>query len=278
MKIELKDLFSLKNKVIVITGAAGLLGKKHAEVIAAYGGSPVLLDISFDSVVKMSDRLNRKYGVESSGYSVDITNESEIEKNLKLVVKKYGKIDGLVNNAANNPKMEEKSEKNFSRLENFKLDIWDQDVQVGLTGAFLCVKHYGFQISKNPNGGVIINISSDLGLIAPDQRLYAIEGVDSTQQSVKPVSYSVVKSGLIGLTRYLATYWADKNVRCNAMCPGGVENNQPDDFIKKVSFRIPMGRLAQKDEYLSTLIWMLSESSSYLNGAIVPIDGGRTTW
>lgn len=278
MKIELKDLFSLKNKVIVITGAAGLLGKKHAEVIAAYGGSPVLLDISFDSVVKMSDRLNRKYGVESSGYSVDITNESEIEKNLKLVVKKYGKIDGLVNNAANNPKMEEKSEKNFSRLENFKLDIWDQDVQVGLTGAFLCVKHYGFQISKNPNGGVIINISSDLGLIAPDQRLYAIEGVDSTQQSVKPVSYSVVKSGLIGLTRYVATYWADKNVRCNAMCPGGVENNQPDDFIKKVSFRIPMGRLAQKDEYLSTLIWMLSESSSYLNGAIVPIDGGRTTW
>jgi NAD(P)-dependent dehydrogenase (short-subunit alcohol dehydrogenase family) len=174
--------------------------------------------------------------------------------------------------------MEEKSEKNFSRLENFKLDIWDQDVQVGLTGAFLCVKHYGFQISKNPNGGVIINISSDLGLIAPDQRLYAIEGVDSTQQSVKPVSYSVVKSGLIGLTRYVATYWADKNVRCNAMCPGGVENNQPDDFIKKVSFRIPMGRLAQKDEYLSTLIWMLSESSSYLNGAIVPIDGGRTTW
>lgn len=278
MKIELKDLFSLKNKVIVITGAAGLLGKKHAEVIAAYGGSPVLLDISFDSVAKMSDRLNRKYGVESSGYSVDITNESEIEKNLKLVVKKYGKIDGLVNNAANNPKMEEKSEKNFSRLENFKLDIWDQDVQVGLTGAFLCVKHYGFQISKNPNGGVIINISSDLGLIAPDQRLYAIEGVDSTQQSVKPVSYSVVKSGLIGLTRYVATYWADKNVRCNAMCPGGVENNQPDDFIKKVSFRIPMGRLAQKDEYLSTLIWMLSESSSYLNGAIVPIDGGRTTW
>ena len=278
MKIELKDLFSLKNKVIVITGAAGLLGKKHAEVIAAYGGSPVLLDISFDSVAKMSDRLNRKYGVESSGYSVDITNESEIEKNLKLEVKKYGKIDGLVNNAANNPKMEEKSEKNFSRLENFKLDIWDQDVQVGLTGAFLCVKHYGFQISKNPNGGVIINISSDLGLIAPDQRLYAIEGVDSTQQSVKPVSYSVVKSGLIGLTRYVATYWADKNVRCNAMCPGGVENNQPDDFIKKVSFRIPMGRLAQKDEYLSTLIWMLSESSSYLNGAIVPIDGGRTTW
>ncbi len=278
MKIELKELFSLKNKVIVITGAAGLLGKKHAEVIAAYGGSPVLLDISFDSVAKMSDRLNRKYGVESSGYSVDITNESEIEKNLKLVVKKYGKIDGLVNNAANNPKMEEKSEKNFSRLENFKLDIWDQDVQVGLTGAFLCVKHYGFQISKNPNGGVIINISSDLGLIAPDQRLYAIEGVDSTQQSVKPVSYSVVKSGLIGLTRYVATYWADKNVRCNAMCPGGVENNQPDDFIKKVSFRIPMGRLAQKDEYLSTLIWMLSESSSYLNGAIVPIDGGRTAW
>ena len=163
-------------------------------------------------------------------------------------------------------------------MENFKLDIWNEDIKVGLTGAFLCAKHYGFQISKNPIGGVFVNISSDLGLIAPDQRLYSIEGLQNEQQNVKPITYSVVKSGLIGLTRYIATYWTDQNVRCNAMCPGGVENNQPNDFIKKVSSRIPMGRLASESEYQGTLVWMLSESSSYLNGAIISVDGGRTAW
>jgi NAD(P)-dependent dehydrogenase (short-subunit alcohol dehydrogenase family) len=191
---------------------------------------------------------------------------------------KFGKIDGLVNNAANNPKVEDNNEVNFSRLENFPLDIWNADINVGLTGAFLSAKHYGFAISKNPNGGSIVNISSDLGLIAPDQRLYKKEGVNENKQNVKPITYSVVKTGLIGLTRYLATYWTDKNVRCNAMCPGGVENEQPEDFLKEVNARIPMGRMAYSDEYQGTLLWMLSDASSYLNGSIVTIDGGRTAW
>ena len=163
-------------------------------------------------------------------------------------------------------------------MENFPLDIWNDDIAVGLTGSFLCAKHYGFAISQNPNGGSIINISSDLGLIAPDQRLYSKDGVDNGKQNVKPVTYSVVKTGLIGLTRYLATYWADKNVRCNAMCPGGVENGQPEEFLKEVSARIPMGRMANASEYQGTLLWMLSDASSYLNGAIIPIEGGRTVW
>ena len=123
-----------------------------------------------------------------------------------------------------------------------------------------------------------MNISSDLGLIAPDQRLYTKDGIDNDKQNVKPVTYSVVKTGLIGLTRYLATYWTYKNVRCNAMCPGGVENGQPNDFLSEVNKRIPMGRMANVAEYQGTLIWMLSDASSYLNGAIVPIEGGRTTW
>ena len=129
-----------------------------------------------------------------------------------------------------------------------------------------------------PNGGAIVNISSDLGVMAPDQRLYAEEGVVDDKQNVKPVTYSVVKSGMIGLTRYLSTYWAEKNVRCNAMCPGGVENGQPDDFLDKVNSRIPMNRLANADEYQGTLLWMLSDASSYLNGAIISVDGGRTAW
>jgi len=275
---ELSNIFSLKGKVIVITGAAGLLGQKHAEAIAAYGGNPILLDLSKDVVEVMAKKLNKQYAVKSAGFAVDITNELQVERNAAYLIDQYGKIDGLVNNAANNPKVESTEDKKFSRLENFSLDVWNQDIAVGLTGAFLCAKHYGFQISKNPEGGSIVNISSDLGLIAPDQRLYARQGLLEDQQPVKPVTYSVVKTGLIGLTRYLATYWADKNLRCNAICPGGVENGQSVDFLEKVSFRIPMSRLAEVDEYQGTLLWMLSDASSYLNGAVIPVDGGRTTW
>ncbi len=275
---ELGNLFSLEGKVIIITGANGLLGKKHAEVIAAYGGNPILLDLSEDAVHHMAKKLNKKYSVKSAGFAVDITNEMQVERNASYLMDQYGKIDGLVNNAANNPKVEASEYKNFSRLENFPLNIWSQDIAVGLTGAFLCAKHYGYQISLNPLGGSIINISSDLGVIAPDQRLYENKGECSKKQNVKPVTYSVVKTGIIGLTRYLATYWADKNVRCNALCPGGVENNQPDEFIQKVISRIPMNRLAKVDEYQGTIVWMLSDAATYLNGAVISVDGGRTIW
>ena len=278
MSHDLNNLFNLDGKVIIITGASGLLGKKHAEAVAAYGGHPVLLDLSADAVVSMADDLNKQFGVNATGYQVDITDEARIEENVQQLLDKYGRIDGLVNNAANNPKVEDSSEKNFSRLENFPVDIWNQDVAVGLTGAFLCAKHYGHEIAKNEEGGSIVNISSDLGLMAPDQRLYAQDGLPEEQQPVKPVTYSVVKTGMIGLTRYLATYWAEKNVRCNVMCPGGVENGQPKGFLAEVSSRIPMNRLAQADEYQGTLLWMLSDASSYLNGAIIPVEGGRTAW
>ena len=167
---------------------------------------------------------------------------------------------------------------NFSRLENFSIDNWNNDIGVGLTGAFLCVKHYGFEISKNKLGGSILNISSDLGMVGPDQNLYKIKGIENSLQPVKPVTYSVVKTGIIGLTRYIATYWADKNVRSNAICPGGVENNQNPEFVKELEKRIPIGRMAKKDEYQGIVIFLLSNASSYLNGAIIPADGGRTAW
>ena len=274
----LEELFRLDNKIIIITGATGLLGRKHAEAIACYGGTPILLDLSQGVVDDFSNELNAKYNTNAIGFAIDITNEQAIANNAKLLIGKFGKIDGLVNNAANNPKVEESSDKNFSRLENFPLNIWNDDIAVGLTGAFLCAKHYGYKIAQNPNGGSIVNISSDLGLIAPDQRLYAKDGIDNDKQNVKPVTYSVVKTGLIGLTRYLATYWADKNVRCNVVCPGGVKNGQPNDFLKKVNERIPMGRMANADEFQGTLLWMLSDASSYLTGAVIAVDGGRTAW
>ncbi len=278
MNDNIDNLFSLSGKIVVITGAAGLLGEKHAEAVAAYGGTPVILDLSQTVVDVLAEKLNKQYKTNAIGFSIDITNESKVESVSNEVFKRFGKIDGLVNNAANNPKVEATSEKNFSRLENFPLNIWEQDIAVGLTGSYLCIKYFGFQISQNKDGGSIVNISSDLGVMAPDQRLYEEEGAADSQQNVKPVTYSVVKSGMIGLTRYLATYWADKNVRCNAMCPGGVENGQPESFLNKVHSRIPMNRLAQPNEYQGTLLWMLSDASSYLNGAIISVDGGRTTW
>jgi NAD(P)-dependent dehydrogenase (short-subunit alcohol dehydrogenase family) len=262
----------------VVSGASGLLGRKHSEAIAAYGGIPILLDLNKQAVEKLADQLKQKYGVEAAGFSVDITNEQQIEQNSILLIEQFGKIDGLVNNAANNPKVEDDADKKFSRLENFPLSIWNDDIAVGLTGAFLCSKYYGEKIAQNPDGGSIVNISSDLGLIAPDQRLYKKDGIPENITNVKPVTYSVVKTGLIGLTRYLATYWADKNVRCNVVCPGGVKNGQPNDFLKKVNERIPMGRMANADEFQGTLLWMLSDASSYLTGAVIAVDGGRTAW
>ena len=240
----LKNLFNLSDKVIVVTGACGLLGRSHCEAIASVGGIPVVLDLDQLQAEKFASEISQKYSVESRGFSVDITKEDQIAENANTLVSTFGKIDGLVNNAANNPKVENSDGKNFSRLENFPLEIWQQDISVGLTGAFLCCKHFGTKISQNPDGGVILNISSDLGLISPDQSLYRDDSLSDDQQPVKPVTYSVIKSGLIGLTRYMATYWPEK-VRCNALCPGGVEAGQSEGFLNKIKEKIPMKRMAR---------------------------------
>jgi NAD(P)-dependent dehydrogenase (short-subunit alcohol dehydrogenase family) len=274
----MKDLFSLEGKVIVITGATGLLGRQHAQAIAAYGGIPVLLDLDIGRLEQLSNEILAEYGISCSYFVSDITSEEQVKACCDAVLAKHGKIDGLVNNAANNPKVESANDKNFSRLENFSLDVWNQDVAVGLTGAFLCTKYFGFAISQNTDGGSIVNISSDLGLIAPDQRLYRVEGLPEELQPVKPVTYSVIKTGLLGLTRYTSTYWAGQNVRCNAICPGGVENNQNEQFLELVKSRIPMNRMARPDEYKGLLVFLLSDAASYVNGAVLAADGGRTAW
>lgn len=272
------DIFSLKDKVIVVTGASGLLGSEHVKAILSAGGIPILLDLNQQVLDSQILELKKIYDQPISGYAVDITDEEKVKNSCEEIILKFNKIDGLVNNAANNPKVENSVEINFSRLENFPVSVWDQDLDVALKGTFLCTKYYGFEISKNPLGGSIVNISSDLGLISPDQRLYRVDGVIDSLQPVKPITYSVVKTGIIGLTRYVSTYWADKNVRCNAICPGGVENNQNEDFVNELIKRIPMNRMAKQDEYQGILIFLLSSASSYVNGAIIAADGGRTAW
>jgi len=272
-----KTIFDISGRVAVITGGAGLLGQQHAEAIAAVGGIPVLLDLRFDKPELKPDRLKERFGPKAMAIVTDITKPASIQSVRDQILQVLGRIDILINNAANNPKMESSSSVNFSRLENFPLEQWESDLSVGLTGAFLCAQVFG-EVMARQTKGVIVNVASDLAVIAPDQRLYRENGLPAELQPVKPVTYSVVKSALLGLTRYLATYWCEQGVRCNAISPGGVYNRQPEEFVQRLSQLIPLGRMARLDEYQGAIIFLCSDASSYMNGSNLVVDGGRSCW
>ena len=277
------ERFSLNNRVAVITGGAGKLGVHHAEAIMEAGGSVVLLDINVEKLRLACEKLSMNFqGIPIKGVTCDITDPKQVENARDQVLEKFGRIDILINNAANNPHVGDdagdQKKQNFSRLEEFPLALWQKDLDVGLTGAFLCSKIFGPIIAKQ-NKGVILNISSDLSIIAPDQRLYRDSNLSENQQSVKPITYSVVKAGIIGLTRYLSTYWTGKGIRVNALSFGGVYSSDLDpEFVTRLENLIPMGRMASMDEYKSAIIFMASDASSYLTGQNVILDGGRSTW
>jgi NAD(P)-dependent dehydrogenase (short-subunit alcohol dehydrogenase family) len=268
--------FQLDGRVAIITGGAGLLGVQHAQVIAEAGGIPVLWDIQGAAATERAREIAAQYGADCQGMAVDITSPAAVKSGFDQVLDRFNRADILINNAANDPKVTD-SDLAWSRLENFSLENWWQDMAVGLTGAFLCSQTVGSYLARQ-GGGVILNIASDLGVIAPDQRLYRQEGVAADQQPVKPVTYSVIKHGLIGLTKYLATYWAENNVRVNALSPGGIYTNQPEAFVKKLTGLIPLGRMASRDEYRAAVLFLVSDASSYMTGANLILDGGRTCW
>jgi NAD(P)-dependent dehydrogenase (short-subunit alcohol dehydrogenase family) len=273
------DKFRLDGKTVLITGGSGLMGKRYAIGLLDVGANVVLLDINSASLEKAKVVLSKDYDNTRIMTQVcDITSKDSLAKARDAVCAKYGSVNVLINNAANNPKVEDTGNgKNWSRFENFELDVWNADIAVGLTGAFLCSQVFGREMALH-GGGVIINISSDLGLIAPDQRIYEKSGLSTEKQNVKPVTYSVVKHAIIGLTKYIATYWNGKNVRCNAICPGGVYNGQNGEFLKKLTNLIPMGRMANIDEYQAAIVFLASEASAYMTGGTLIMEGGRTCW
>lgn len=270
------DEFCLKSKRVVITGAAGLLGQQHAIALATKGARLDLVDIDLNGLKRLQQVLPAN--INSQIHCLDITQESEVKgfcRKLEADLPNAQKLV-LINNAAIDAKVDAAGGKNLSRLENFDLGQWQKELAVGLTGAMLCCKYIGYLMAQR-GAGNIINIASDLGVIAPNQSLYSSNDLPSDQQAVKPVTYSVIKHGLIGLTKYVATYWPTI-VRCNALAPGGVKVEQPQAFIDKINKLIPMERMANIDEYHGALQFLASDASRYMNGQVLIIDGGRCVW
>lgn len=257
----------------VITGGGGLLGREHGMALTEIGYTVYLFDVDIEKLKEAKEYIvNEVKGAEVQIVNCDITSEESIKlaiKNLKLDTKE---LKCLINNAAINPEPGLITSNNT--IENFDINHWNLELSVGLTGAVLMSKHVGPLIADS-GGGFILNISSDLSIISPDQRIYRIHG---SENFVKPVSYSIIKSGLVGLTRYLATYWAEQNIRVNSLSPGGVENGQPIEFVRNLEKLIPMSRMARKDEYRGAVKFLCSSQSSYMTGQNLVMDGGRSVW
>lgn len=270
--------FRLDGKIALITGAAGLMGPEHAEALLEIGARVVLTDVDLPGLERIAQRLALSYSVARVLVQrMDVTSLVDITGARDAVDRQWGPVDILINNAAIDPKVEPGSDAlEASRLEQFAPERWNIELAVGLTGAFLCARVFGTRMAERGGGGVILNIASDLSVFAPDQRIYRKEGVPEERQPVKPVTYSVIKTGLVGLTRYLAGYWADRGVRANALSPGGVYTSQPNEFVTKLTALIPLGRMAERQEYRAAIQFLCSDASRYMTGQNLVMDGGRS--
>lgn len=272
--------FDLTGKTALITGAAGLLGVEHAAALLESGATVILTDIDGAALQAAQSQLARR-AVPSriATRTMDVTKPEVVREVARWSSEAGRRVDILLNNAAVDPKVGAgRDVVDTSRFEHLSIEQWQLQVDVGLTGAFLCSQAFGGAMAGDGQGGVILNIASDLSVLAPDQRLYRQDDVPEERQPVKPVTYSVVKTGLIGLTRYLATYWAHRGVRVNALSPGGVFVDQDDVFVERLTSLIPLGRMARRDDYRSAVQFLCSDAAAYLTGQNIVMDGGRSVW
>ncbi len=271
---DLQKMFDLTGRTAIVTGGAGLLGSEFSKTLAEAGASVLIADINIREAQHVMETLLNK-GHRVMGHETDITSETSVRQLVEVALRNFKHVDILVNSAAIDPKFDPKRKHSFSgEFESFPLELWQQALKVNLTGAMLCCR----AVSKtmlDARRGVIINISSMYGVVGPDQKLY--QEKDEPPQ-FKPVYYSVTKAGILGLTRYLATYYAGKNIRVNALTPGGVFNGHEEFFLDRYAARSVLGRMAEKDEMNGALLFLASDASSYMTGANLIVDGGWTAW
>jgi NAD(P)-dependent dehydrogenase (short-subunit alcohol dehydrogenase family) len=271
---ELPSAFDLSGKVAVVTGSAGLLGSGFCRTLAEAGASVVLADNNSAANEDLAARLTAD-GYNALAVTTDIADPESVKSLVTQTLERFKRLDILVNSAALDPKFDpEHQDEHASSFENYALDDWKQALDVNLTGMFL-VTQAAVHPMLDQKRGVIINICSTYGLVAPDQRIYQREG---QAEGYKPVYYSVTKAGVMGFTRYLAGYYAGKNIRVNALTPGGVYNQHDEEFLEKYAARTMLGRMADRSEMNSALLFLASDASSYMTGANLIVDGGWTAW
>lgn len=269
-----QQLFSLKNKNAIITGAMGILGKRFCSGLAEFGANVALVDLDQDAVDKFALELSDDYGIKAVGIACDISSPESVRNMVAKSVTELGEVNILHNNAAGKSN---DLDAFFAPFEEYSLEQWREIMSVNIDGMFLVAQAVGKQMVVQGKGGSIIQTASIYGIMAPDQRIY--EGSFYLGRQINtPAVYSASKAAVVGLTKYLATYWSEKGIRVNTLTPGGVESGQNQDFKRNYSARIPLGRMAERDEMVGALIYLASDASSYVTGHNLIVDGGLQAW
>lgn len=268
-----KTEYNLENQFSLITGAAGLLGEQHAIALLDISSNIILTDINAKKLNKLKKKLQTIYPyLKILSFVMDVTSEKSIRKVSRRLIKNKINLKVLINNAAIDAKFDNKSKAiKKGSIENLNLKVLKKEIDVGLIGYILVTKIFIDLLKKNKKGSIILNIASDLSSIAPNHNIYP-------KNNYKPISYSVIKHGVVGITKYLATYLNRYNIRCNTLSPGSVKNMQPKTFINKIKKLIPLNRLARHNEYHGAIKFLCTDASSYMNGQNIIIDGGRSIW
>jgi NAD(P)-dependent dehydrogenase (short-subunit alcohol dehydrogenase family) len=268
------DFSSLNGKTAIITGGAGILGKHFSEGLASCGSHVVIVDLNKNEAEIFASDLTQRYGQHCISIECDVSEPASVNSMVDEVVKQFGDIHVLHNNAASKSS---DLEAFFAPFEEYTLDQWREVTKVNLDGMFLMAQAVGRKMVEQNRGGSIIQTASIYGLLGPDPRIY--QGSSYMGRAINtPAVYSASKAAVIGLTKHLATYWADKNIRVNCLTPGGVESGQNDSFKEKYSNRVPLGRMAQPEEMVGALLYLASNASSYMTGQNIIIDGGWSAW